>query len=159
MRSLFLLGSLLSLLSLVACSDGGGKGGAEGGAGVEGSVTWSGGEAALVDGRAFEDEGADGAVRVILSSFALSCSAVEDGVGFNTPADGVYVNFYPEDPLGGLELFANVEGTTSLQETFPFETTAAASGAMIVGTVTLEGDAGDAAFSVDNCGSMDPFGS
>jgi hypothetical protein len=143
------------LLLLVACSGGGGEDIEEGAAGAV--VLDDGSEVALVDGRAFADDGEGGALKVLLTSFSLSCAEVEDGLGWSTPAGGVYVSFHP-DSGESAGLYTSDGTETSLVGQLPLSSDVTEDGD-VYGEVTFDADRGEATFRVEHCGSLDPFGS
>jgi hypothetical protein len=145
-------------------ADGGGDGtdGTDGGAaitGVSGTLVVPGaGSFPLVDGKAFEDEGDGGVVRVILGSFQIGCAQVEDGVGFNTPSGEAYFAVSLNDLAGG-EIYLSSGGQVNREAGAAVDGEIAEDGDEVVGDITLDDGESSARFRVDNCGPMDPFGS
>ncbi|MFT7519962.1 MAG: hypothetical protein ACI9MC_002106 [Kiritimatiellia bacterium] len=126
---------------------------------VTGTVQRSNGsDTQLVDGHAYLDEGQGGAVRIILTDFAVDCAMIEDGLGFNTPRGGAWIGFEAEG-FRNAQLFEGDGTQTDLKKQYPGSVEVVTEDTQEVGTLSLEGDKGSATFRVTNCGSMDPFGS
>ena len=153
-----LLASSLLLTVIAACAD------SENGVGSEVSgslLRMDGSSVELVDGAAFDDESDGGTLRVLLGSFPFGCEAVVDGLGFNTPPDGVYVEFVPLAEDEDAEIFEAemIVGGVQTNRTLrlSFEASVVDDGSVVSGDVTLGGGGGNAEFVVEHCGSADPF--
>lgn len=157
------LAAVLSALLLVACGSKDDPTGADADGdtslGVSGTLVVPGaGSMDLVDGRAFDDDGEGGQLRVLLTTFSVSCAEVEDGLGFNTPDGEAFLALYPAEPDDG-DIFLASGNQVNLEAGATVSGDVSEDGGAVAGDITLDDGESDASFRIEHCGSLDPFGS